>query len=221
MLGHTLEVLERTIELAGPTGPCAADLQLAYGESQQAVRDLLGEPLADEMTRGEALRWGALLHDAAKPMTRSESPLDGRVTFMGHDVRGAKLARDVLRRLRASDRLQAHVAALAREHLRLGFLVHEPQPLSRRVLYGYMKACEPVEVDVTLLSIADRLATRGDRADESIRAHLALAPQVLAALRNAKLTLLRRLGFKPVEGIEHFAEHRQAAIDAVSGKRTE
>lgn len=181
VLGHTLEVLERTIELAGPTGPCAADLQRAYGESQQAVRDLLGEPLADEMTRGEALRWGALLHDAAKPMTRSESPLDGRVTFMGHDVRGAKLARDVLRRLRASDRLQAHVAALAREHLRLGFLVHEPQPLSRRVLYGYMKACEPVEVDVTLLSIADRLATRGDRADESIRAHLALAPQVLAA----------------------------------------
>ena len=164
-----------------PQGPCAADLQRAYGESQQAVRDLLGEPLADEMTRGEALRWGALLHDAAKPMTRSESPLDGRVTFMGHDVRGAKLARDVLRRLRASDRLQAHVAALAREHLRLGFLVHEPQPLSRRVLYGYMKACEPVEVDVTLLSIADRLATRGDRADESIRAHLALAPQVLAA----------------------------------------
>ena len=40
-------------------------------------------------------------------------------------------------------------------------------------------------------------------------------------MRNAKLTLLRRLGFKPVEGIEHFAEHRQAAINAVSGKRTE
>jgi putative nucleotidyltransferase with HDIG domain len=181
VLGHTLEVLERTIELAGPTGPYAGDLRLAYGENQQAVRDLLDEPLADDMTRGEALRWGALLHDAAKPMTRNESPLDGRVTFMGHDVRGAHLAREVLRRLRASDRLQAHVAALAREHLRLGFLVHEPQPLSRRVLYGYMKACEPVEVDVTLLSIADRLATRGDRAQESIRAHLALAPRVLAA----------------------------------------
>jgi predicted transposase YbfD/YdcC len=47
------------------------------------------------------------------------------------------------------------------------------------------------------------------------------APQALAALRNATLTLLRRLGFKPVEGFEHFAEHRQAAIDTVSGKRTE
>jgi hypothetical protein len=35
------------------------------------------------------------------------------------------------------------------------------------------------------------------------------------------LTLLRRLGIKPAEGFEHFAEHRQAAIDTVCGKRTE
>ena len=47
------------------------------------------------------------------------------------------------------------------------------------------------------------------------------APQVLAALRNTALTMLRRLGFKPVEGLEHFAEHRQQAIDAIYGRRTE
>jgi predicted transposase YbfD/YdcC len=47
------------------------------------------------------------------------------------------------------------------------------------------------------------------------------APQVLAALRNTALTMLRRLGFKPVEGIEHFAEHRQLAIEAIYGRRTE
>ena len=87
------------------------------------------EPLADELTRGEALRWGALLHDAAKPLTREVRPADGRVTFIGHDVRGAELARAMLGRLRASERLRAHVAALVRHHLRLGFLVHEPQPL--------------------------------------------------------------------------------------------
>lgn len=47
------------------------------------------------------------------------------------------------------------------------------------------------------------------------------APQALAALRNTALTMLRRLGFKPVEGIEHFAEHRQDAINAIFGRRTE
>ena len=94
------------------------------------------------------------------------------------------MASAVLRRLRTSERLRAHVAALVRNHLRLGFLVHEPQPLDRRVVFAYLRACEPVEVDVTLLSVADRLATRGDRSKEAIDAHLALAREMLTdALR--------------------------------------
>jgi hypothetical protein len=44
---------------------------------------------------------------------------------------------------------------------------------------------------------------------------------VLAALRNTALTVIRRLGFKPVEGFEHFAEDRQRAIGAVIQPRTE
>ena len=72
------------------------------------------------------------------------------------------------------------MSALVRHHLRLGFLVHE-RPLSRRALYRYLTTCEPVEVDVTLLSVADRLATRGRKADESIAKHLDLAREVLPA----------------------------------------
>lgn len=180
---HTLEVLELTIALARAAEGVAVDPGPVLGEQRECVAVLLGEPLADEMTRAEALRWGALLHDAAKPPTRAIRP-DGRVTFMGHDRRGAELAREVLGRLRASERLRAHVAALVRQHLRLGFLVHEPQPLSRRTVFAYLRACSPVEVDVTLLSVADRLATRGERAQQSIEAHLSVARGLLAdALR--------------------------------------
>jgi poly(A) polymerase len=198
--GHTLEVLRRTIELtefaAGradvppdpPNGAprtadggddSVAELSRVLGGNRAAVAELLAEPLADGLTRAEALRWGALLHDAAKPLTRGVRPGDGRVTFIGHDERGAALAREVLERLRASERLRGHVAALVRHHLRLGFLVHEPQPLSRRTVFSYLRATDPVEVDVTLLSIADRLATRGDRAQEAIAAHLAVAEGML------------------------------------------
>jgi len=46
-------------------------------------------------------------------------------------------------------------------------------------VFAYLRACVPVEVDVTLLSVADRLATRGERAQESIDAHLMLAGGVL------------------------------------------
>jgi poly(A) polymerase len=184
---HTLEVLARTIALDDYAGGAAvgqpAELELALGRDRGAVAALLAEPLADGMTRGEALRWGALLHDAAKPLTREVRQPDG-VTFIGHDERGAALAREVLGRLRASERVRVHVAALARHHLRVGFLVHEPQPLARRTVFAYLSATEPVAADVTLLSIADRLATRGDRAEEAIVAHLRVAEGLLAdALR--------------------------------------
>jgi putative nucleotidyltransferase with HDIG domain len=190
--GHTLEVLEQVIALqsdpAGVLGLGGAD-----GGSQVAalpgsrvaalpgsqVAALLAEPLADGLTRGSALRWGALLHDVAKPATRAVTPISGRVTFIGHDDLGAGLAREVLGRLRTSERLRAHVAALVRHHLRLGFMVHEPQPLARESVFGYLRACEPVQVDVTLLSVADRLATRGKRAQESIDAHMHMARAML------------------------------------------
>ena len=88
------------------------------------------------------------------------------------------MAAAVLTRLRASDRLRDHVAALTRHHLRLGFLVHE-MPIGRRAIYRYLRACEPVQADVTLLSVADRLATRGRGSEEAIARHLELARELL------------------------------------------
>lgn len=181
---HTLEVLERTAELSSADGSRDPQLEACIAPVRAGVRALLAEPLADGLTRGDALRWGALLHDAAKPLTRATRPADGAVTFLGHDLRGAELARSVLERLHTSERLRAHVAALVQHHLRLGFLVHEPRPLAPRTLFAYLRACAPVEADVTLLSIADRLATRGERSEEAVSAHLELAQPVLAeALR--------------------------------------
>ena len=168
---HTLAVLQATIVLE--RDPAAA----LGAEHGHAIAALLAEPFADELTRGAALRFGALLHDAGKPATRDFTP-EGNVTFIGHDREGARISRDLLTRLRASERLRAHVAALAQHHLRLGFLVHR-RPLDRRTIYRYLKTCDPVEVDVTLLSVADRLATRGDNAEPAIAAHLELAREIL------------------------------------------
>jgi tRNA nucleotidyltransferase/poly(A) polymerase len=168
---HTIEVLAQTVALQADPGAILGP------EHADVLRALLAEPLADDADRGLALRLGALLHDAAKPATLGHRD-DGTPTFLGHDRAGALLARDVLTRLRASEKLKAHVAALARHHLRLGFLVHE-QPLTRRALYHYLQTCQPVEVDVTLLSVADRLATRGRKAREAIPRHVELAREVL------------------------------------------
>lgn len=176
---HHLDVFEHTLAVVSEA--IALDREpdrLANGEDALALRRLLGEPLGNELTRAQALRFGALLHDIAKPQTRAVTP-EGRVTFMGHDAAGAALSADILARLRAGERLREHVAALARHHLRLGFLVHE-MPLGRRAVYDYLHATTPVAVDVTLLSVADRLATRGDNAERAIARHVELARQMVA-----------------------------------------
>jgi poly(A) polymerase len=217
VLGHTLEVLEQAIALE-------RDPAATFGDDLAApVAALLAEPLADGLTRAGGLRFGALLHDAAKPATRIELP-DGRIGFPRHDVDGAALARAILARLRASERLRAHVADLTRHHLRLGFLVHEA-PLDRRTVYRYLRDTAPVAVDVTLLSVADRLATRGRKADEAIARHVALAREVLpAALEQHRAVppapivrgdeLARALGIAPGprlgELLEAIAEARYA-----------
>jgi putative nucleotidyltransferase with HDIG domain len=179
---HHLDVYEHTRLVLAEAIALDREPAAWLGEHAEAVAEFLAEPLANELTRGQALRFGALLHDVAKPATRRVTS-EGRVTFIGHDAAGADTAAAVLTRLRASDRLREHVAGLTRHHLRLGFLVHET-PLGRRAIYRYLRACEPVQVDVTLLSVADRLATRGRGSEVAIARHLELARQLLGeALR--------------------------------------
>ena len=171
-LEHTFEVLRQEVELEG-------HLAETFGpEAGRRLAEVLEEPLGDELTRAGALRFGALLHDVGKATTRGVRP-DGRVTFLGHDRVGADIVTGLCRRLRTSERVRSFLAALTDRHLVLGFLVHD-RPLSRRAVYRYLRACEPVEVEVTLLSCADRLATRGRSHEPAIAAHLDLARELMA-----------------------------------------
>jgi poly(A) polymerase len=174
---HHLDVYEHTRAVLASTIELQADPERWFPGHGTALVALLEAPLTGELSRGEAMRFGALLHDIAKPQTRAVSD-EGRTTFMGHDVQGASIAAGILSRLRASQRLCEHVAALTRHHLRLGFLVHR-MPLARRDTYRYLSTCEPVQVDVTVLSVADRLATRGKNSELAIERHLTLAREML------------------------------------------
>jgi putative nucleotidyltransferase with HDIG domain len=172
VFGHTLAVVDQWLGLE-------RDLQSFAGDLTGEIEAFLAEPLADELDRREALRFGALFHDLGKPETRSEG--SGYVTFIGHDEVGARIIGDITRRLRVSRKLSVHVQGLALHHLRLGFLIHQ-RPLSRRAVYDYLMATEPVAGDVTLLSVADRLAARGEgrlASPEMVQAHLDLARQML------------------------------------------
>jgi hypothetical protein len=145
----------------------------------EAVR----RPVGDGMTGREALRLAALFHDVAKPVTRTV--LDGgKVGFPGHDRQGAEIAEGVLRRWRASAATTRYCGTMVREHLRLGFMVHR-RPLTRRDAYRYSVATRPWTADSVLLSLGDRLATRGPLARQrALRQHAETADELLALHRD-------------------------------------
>ncbi len=104
--GHTLEVLERLLEL---------EAQAPKDGSRGACLD---EPLGRRAHArgGAALRRAAPRHRQAGDARRAR--LTGRVTFMGHDRLGEQMVHDLCRRLRTSERFSRFVEALTRHHLR-------------------------------------------------------------------------------------------------------
>ncbi len=175
---HHHDVLGHTMEVVAGVASIARDPEPIFRGDARPVANRLSEPLADELTRSQALLLVALRHDMAKPATHAVQP-GGRVTFMGHDRLGAEMADRLLVRLRASSRLREFVVHSVRHHLPLGFMVHR-QPLSLRQIDRYLRLTAPTEIELIVLSVADRLATRGPRTrDSAIQRHLDLARQVL------------------------------------------
>ncbi len=173
VLGHVLEVVEHCCALR-------EDPAAVFRGDGPAVAEVLAEPLADGLTRGQLLALSGLLHDMAKPATRGELP-NGRVTFLGHDRLGAQMADALALRLRTATRVREIVVMCVAEHLQLGFLVHR-QPLALRRIDDYLRRTRLAPVEMILLSVADRLATRGPRAHEiQITRHLELARSVMHA----------------------------------------
>ncbi|MDO9352780.1 MAG: HD domain-containing protein [Solirubrobacteraceae bacterium] len=170
--GHTREVLEYAVALETDLASFVDDASAAWFTAH------LDDEVAGGMTVRECLRLGALLHDVAKPQTRHWFAEREMIGFPGHDKAGRVLAAKILERLRMPRRVIKVVQGLTLHHLRLGFLVHA-QPLDRGAVYDYLRTCEPVEVEVTVLGLADRLATRGRRAEPAIEAHAALTRLML------------------------------------------
>jgi poly(A) polymerase len=119
---HGLDVLRR----AGLVRAALPELETLAAESETdlAARRGREKDLWDHTVRvvrqappRPAVRWAALLHDAAKPMTRTVDA-GGEVHFFGHERVGADLAGRLLSRLNADKTLRTTVRSLVELHSR-------------------------------------------------------------------------------------------------------
>ncbi len=137
-------------------------------------------PVSHGSTRREIVKLAALLHDIAKPQTRTLTD-SGRIRFFGHPQQGAPLAAAVLRRLRFSQREVRLVEIIVGEHLRPVQLGNEAQP-TPRAAYRYYRDLEEAAVDTLYFSLADHLAARGPNLDlTNWRWHANMVAHLLAA----------------------------------------
>jgi len=179
---HHLDVFDHTLEALAWAVPIVRQLG---GESLLATPDECGLPGAAPTA---PLAWAVLLHDVGKPGVRRMDD-EGHIIFWRHDELGAELTEEIAARLHMSRRFAAFLGILVRSHLRLGFLARET-PLSRRALVRYRRAVEPYVFESVALSLADRMATRGEKTSgKAIARHFRLARQVWLEMPRASRPL--------------------------------
>ncbi|MBN2085246.1 MAG: HD domain-containing protein [Anaerolineales bacterium] len=163
---HTLAALEKLETVcdvlarepgAGRTGDPAMGLARAQlGRFQASLADHLARPLCDERPLRGLLFLAAILHDAAKPETRSVNTL-GEIHFLGHEQLGADWALRRAIALRFSKDEADFISKIVRNHMRPLLLQSSP-PVTRRAVFRFFRATGPCGVAVSLFFLADTLA---------------------------------------------------------------
>jgi poly(A) polymerase len=125
--------------------------------------DMIDRHLSLEVSSGSnhkvLLKLAGLLHDIAKPMTKSIDDT-GRARFLGHTKQGAAMTANILERLRFSNREIRLVESLVYHHLRPVQMANEEFP-SQRAIYRYFRDTGDAGIDILVLALADFLASRG------------------------------------------------------------
>ena len=118
------------------------------------------QDVSDGHSRGTILKLTALLHDIAKPQTKTIEP-SGRMRFFGHSEEGEQIAAQVLGRLRFARSGRRLVCTMIRHHLRPRQMAGKGELPTERAIHRYYRDLGDAALDTLYLNMADFLAARG------------------------------------------------------------
>lgn len=133
---------------------------LKLGQYRKNLAEHFSVALNPHRSRRGLLFLAALLHDCAKPESRTVEP-SGRVRFLGHDSTGAPVTVARAQAMMLSQAEVQHLEKLVAGHMRIHHLANIVSAPSRRAIYRYFQATGSAGIDLCLLSLADTLATYG------------------------------------------------------------
>ena len=163
---HYYDVFDHSIETVAAVEKILASLDSKTGildgfSFAAEVSEHFKERAGKGLTRKALIKLAALLHDVAKPQTRSFDDKAEKIRFLGHAQQGAWVTEDILNRFRFSSDEKMIVTRMIDQHLRPGHLSNAPEPPTPRAIYRYFRDNPNVGIDILILSLADHLATRG------------------------------------------------------------
>jgi poly(A) polymerase len=124
------------------------------------IESHFSEEIGSAARRSTLLKLGLLLHDVAKPRTKTIEA--DRIRFLGHTKEGAVTAVDIMERLRFSTREIKYVEKLVYHHLHPAQMSNQGLPTDKAI-YRYFRDTEGAGVDIIFLALADYLAVAGPR----------------------------------------------------------
>ena len=164
---HFWDVFDHMIETPGQVERITLEERSSDGFVEDMVPrfDAIGEHFEQEFSDGHTrltlVKLAGLLHDIAKPATRTVEP-SGRIRFLGHHSEGAETSARALNRLRLSRRGVEHVRLMVHHHLRPGQLAQPDELPTNKAIYRYFRDVGGAAIDTLYLNMADYLAARGD-----------------------------------------------------------
>ncbi|GBC59290.1 hypothetical protein DENIS_0227 [Desulfonema ishimotonii] len=152
---HRFDVLEHTFR-------AFEHLENILNTGQGIPPDIAGAvfPQADTARRA-LLKYCILLHDVAKPLTRT-SDKRGHIHFYGHEQKGADVVEKIAVRLRFSTRETRFITAIVRHHLRPLhlFMARKKNTLTRKGQVRFFMRCGTDTPLLLLHAIADNRAKK-------------------------------------------------------------
>ena len=156
---HLLETVRAVEQVLGETAEEPDDFIASLSWIGEYL-DHLGEELPGSCSRRGLAKLAGLLHDVAKPRTKTIQP-DGRMRFFGHSQVGAEMVGPIMRRLRFGAQETKHVETIVLHHLRPGLMNSPGEPPTARAIYKFFRDAGRAAVDTVLVNMADYRATRG------------------------------------------------------------
>jgi poly(A) polymerase len=151
---HTVEAAERV------TGGHQNSAIYSFVPWTPKAEEYFSQEVSDGHTRRTILKLAGLLHDIAKPQTKSQDET-GRTRFFGHSELGAEMADTRLAQLRLSSKGIAMVTKMVEQHLRPTNMQHGAELPTKRAIYRYFRDLGDVAIDTLYLAMADYLAAKG------------------------------------------------------------